>query len=191
MKKLLFFIFILFILFVSPSASAQEETASPRYAECDLCGYCVGKEPPSDWSRCQKCIYPQFGTLENANAAENKTVLINPETNLPPKQTAGSMYTQVGCLTTNLPDFTQPGAAASLVTTLLQSVIFPTVGGIAFLYVLYGAFIIATSQANPERLNQGKKTVIGAIIGVVFTIMSIFITNFVASNILKIPGFGN
>ena len=72
----------------------------------------------------------------------------------------------------------------------LLNIVFAMAGGIAFLYLLYGSFIIATSQANPERLNYGKRVVYGAIAGVIFTLGSVFLVKFIASGILKIPGFG-
>ncbi len=96
----------------------------------------------------------------------------------------------IGCLRTNLAGgFTERGAAAGVVQTLLN-LIFSAVGGIAFLYLLYGAFLVLTSQADPERLNQGKRVVYGAVIGLIFTITSVFLINFIASGVLKIPGFG-
>jgi len=68
--------------------------------------------------------------------------------------------------------------------------VFSVAGGIAFLYLIYGAFIITTSQSNPERLNYGRRVVYGAITGLIFTLGSVFIVKFIASGILKIPGFG-
>lgn len=94
----------------------------------------------------------------------------------------------IGCIKTDL-GFTEQEAASSVTQTLLN-IIFGIVGGVAFLYLIYGSFIILTSQSNPERLNYGKRLVFGAIIGVVFTLASVFIVNFIASGILRIPGFG-
>ena len=67
--------------------------------------------------------------------------------------------------------------------------IFSLAGGLAFIYLMYGGFIILTSQADPEKLNYGKRLLYGAGVGLIITIGSVFIVNFVGSGILKIPGF--
>jgi len=99
------------------------------------------------------------------------------------------MYTMIGCIKTNLNDFTQEGAASSVVQKLLDF-LFSIAGGIAFLYLLYGSYLVMTSKADPTKLQQGKRVILGAIIGVVFAVGAVFIINLLASGILKIPGFG-
>jgi hypothetical protein len=119
------------------------------------------------------------------------SLLIDPETNLPPTHVPGKQYTFLGCLGSgNVGGFTQEGAMGGVAQSLLN-IIFSFAGGIAFLYLLYGSFILATSQANPERLNYGRRVLYGAIAGLIFTIGSVFIVKFIASGILKIPGFGS
>lgn len=160
----------------------REVIAQNRYASCDACGLCQKDgqlfPTPGSWEACRDCIYPGASGME--------TLLIEPTAGIPPTPAIGQHYTSLGCINTALGDFTQPGAAAGL-STLLLGFIFRIAGGIAFLYLLYGAFLILTSQSNPERLEQGKKTVFGAVVGLVFVLMSVFITNFVANQILKIP----
>ncbi len=95
----------------------------------------------------------------------------------------------IGCIQTNLNDFTREGAAGGLVQTIL-TLIFSAGGGIAFLYLLYGSFLILTSQADPERLNHGKRVIYGALIGIIFTVGAVFIITLIGNNILRIPGFG-
>jgi hypothetical protein len=157
-----------------------------RYAACDLCGYCSRNQTvPQSWSACQKCLYPN---IANTDPAANETLLINPETNLPTTPMPGRSYTFLGCIEGG-GGFTQSGAGGGVVQKILN-IIFSMAGGIAFLYLLYGAFVIATSQADPEKLNYGKRLVYGAIVGLIFTLGSVFIINFIASGVLKIPGFG-
>lgn len=188
MKKV--FLFILVFLLsagIINNVLSQAPTVDPntlRYAACDLCGYCPPNPAPQSWSACQKCLYPEI----NPDPAVMDSLKVDPETNLPIAPVPGRQYTFLGCLGGSN-GFTQEGAAGSVVQSLLN-IVFSMTGGIAFLYLLYGAFVITTSQANPERLNYGKRVVYGAIAGLIFTLGSVFIVKFVASGVLKIPGFG-
>lgn len=177
-------IIIILILLATLTAVAQKITAQDRYAVCDLCGYCPPNNPPSTWEKCQQCIYPDA----SSDPQTKETLRIDPATNLVPTPRIGRQYTMIGCIRSDLGSFRSEGAAAGVVQALLN-IIFSTAGGLAFLFVLYGGFIIATSQSNPERLGYGKKIVYGAIVGLVFTLLSVFIVNLIAGGILKIPGF--
>ena len=179
-KFIIIIIFITFIKIVTMGVFAQT-----RYAACDLCGYCPPNPAPQSWPSCQKCLYPGIPS----NPSTNASLLVNPNTNLPPTPMPGRQYTFLGCLGGGTGGFTKAGAAGGVIQSLLN-IVFSTAGGIAFLYLIYGSFIIATSQANPEKLNYGKRVVYGAIVGLIFTLGSIFIINLIASGILKIPGFG-
>jgi len=116
-----------------------------------------------------------------------ETLIIDPETNLPVSAASGKQYTFLGCISSGTESF-QEGGAGNVVQTLLKT-IFSVVGGIAFLYILYGSFIIASSQNDPERLNYGKRVIYGAIAGLIFSLTSVMLVNIVAGQILKIPGF--
>jgi len=171
--------------------SAQPTNAQSRYATCDVCGYCPDSypTPPTKWASCAKCLYPSLYPLEGTpDPVQKQSLLIDDATNLPPQTAKGHIYTVFGCIKTDLNDFTQTGAAQSLVQVLLN-VIFITAGGVAFLYLIYGSFILITSQADPERLAYGKRVVLGAIIGLAFTLGSVFVINLLASNVLGLPGF--
>jgi hypothetical protein len=181
MKKI--FILILFSFFLTTFANHQT-FAQTRYAACDLCGYCPPNPAPQSWSACQKCIYPNI----NPDPAAMDSLKVDPETNLPTAPVLGRQYTFLGCIKNN-EGFGNEGAIGGVVQTILN-IIFSLSGGIAFLYLLYGSFIVVTSQANPERLNYGKRVIYGAIAGLIFTLGSVFLVQFSASGILKIPGFG-
>ena len=180
MKKIFLFILIFLLL----AGTVSNVLAQTRYAACDLCGYCPPNPAPQSWPACQKCLYPNI----SSDPSTMESLIIDPVTNLPPPPTAGKQYTFLGCLGGG-GGFTNEGAAGEVVQSLLN-IIFSISGGIAFLYLLYGSFIIATSQSNPEKLNYGKRVVYGAIAGLIFTLGSVFVVNFIASGILKIPGFG-
>lgn len=182
-----FFVFVIFLLsFFFFVSSMVGLTAAPadRYAACDLCGYCPPDLLPSSWENCRQCLYPDADN----NSSIKDTLRVDPTTNTGPTPYQGRQYTVIGCIRSDLGSFQQEGAAASVVQRLLD-VIFGIVGGLAFLYLIYGSFVVLTSQAEPERLNYGKRLIYGAIIGLVFSLLSVFIVNFLASGILKIPGF--
>jgi len=63
-------------------------------------------------------------------------------------------------------------------------------GGIAFLLIVYSAFMIMTSQGNPERLKAGQELLTSAIAGLIMLIFSVFILEVIGVDILKLPEFG-
>lgn len=191
MKKALLcfcFLFIFTVFFGSVFAAATPTpTQGPRFSACDLCGYCPPNPAPQSWSACQKCLYPNI----NPDPTAQDSLRVDPTTNLPITPVPGHQYTFLGCITTGASGGSfEQGGAGNVVQTLLQ-IVFSTVGGIAFLYLIYGAFIIITSQNDPEKLNYGRRTIYGAIAGLFFSLLSIMIVNFIANQILKVPGFGS
>lgn len=182
-KKIFFAIFILTTFYLILNTSPV--LAQTRYAACDLCGYCPPNPVPQSWESCRRCLYPDV----SSDPSTMESLVVDPETNLPISAVAGKQYTFLGCLGGGGSGFAQEGAAGGVVQSLLN-IVFAATGGIAFLYLLYGSFVITTSQANPERLNYGRRVVYGAIAGLIFTLGSVFIVKFIASGILKVPGFG-
>jgi len=179
---------------------------SANFVTCDACGYCpvvingsapsCGPDPtfgpvPGNWTTCVKCLYPGlYPTGSTPNAAQCDTVRIAPATLLPPTPYVGRQYTMIGCLTsTGGFQNDKNTGASSFVQALFDLLVFRITGGIAFLYLMYGAFLVLTSQAEAERLNQGKRVIMGAVIGLIFTLGSVFIVNLIGSGILRLPGF--
>ena len=179
---LIFFLFVSMALFLPKQAFSQN-----RYAACDLCGLCQKNgavvSTPQSWESCRACLYPTPG------ADSFYTLLIDPTTNAAPTPFPGRQYTMIGCIQTNLGGFTSSGAVASVAQPILN-IVFSLASGIAFLYLIYGGYLLITSQADPERLDHGKRVVTGAIIGLIFTLSSVLIINLLASGVLRIPGFG-
>lgn len=184
MKKTLslFFLVVFLFLFFNNLVFSQE-----RYASCDLCGYCpeANPNPPSNWQKCVQCLYPGAST----DPTTKQTLIIDPATNLPPTPYPGRHYTMIGCVQTSSGGFESQKGVISI-GQLFLNIIFSVVGGIAFLTFIYGIFVVMTSQNNPEKLDYGKRLIYGAIIGLVFSLSSVLIVRLIASNILKIPGFG-
>ena len=178
------FLFSNGLVFAQQTTPTTGPTSGPGFVSCDRCGYCPPNPAPSNWESCRQCLYPNVA----GPATTNTTLLIDQTTNQALPAQKGRMYTMFGCIATDLGSFQSEGAAASVVQTILN-LIFSITGGAALLALIYGAFLVLTSQAEPEKLNQGKRIIFGAIIGVVFTLGSVFLVNLLASGVLKIPGF--
>ncbi|PIV08420.1 hypothetical protein COZ40_01300 [Candidatus Roizmanbacteria bacterium CG_4_10_14_3_um_filter_39_13] len=198
MRRIIAIIFVLMVFAFVAYKSAF--AASTRYATCDACGLCPtvvnGEAPsctvdsvPGDWKRCVKCLYPEkYPSTSDPDPSNCDTLLIDDATNLPQSPVkVGRQFTMLGCITSGTGVGFKEGAP-SFVQALLN-VIFSLSGGLAFLYLMYGGFIILTSQADPEKLNYGRRLVTGSIVGLVFTIGSVFMVNLIGSGILHIPGF--
>lgn len=202
MKRALFVFFIIFLfLSFAPTLSAAD-----NFVTCDACGFCpviingasaaCSPDPtagpvPGNWTSCVRCLYPSlYPTTTTPDPALCDTVRIIPTTLLPPTPFVGRQYTMIGCLTsTGGFQNNRNTGASSFVQALFDLLVFRITGGIAFLYLMYGAFLVLSSQGEAERLNQGKRVIMGAVIGLIFTLGSVFIVNLIGSGILRLPGF--
>jgi len=63
-------------------------------------------------------------------------------------------------------------------------------GIISLICILYAAFILQTSQGNPEKIKKGQELLTSCIMGLMLILFSVFILKLIGVNILKIPGFG-
>jgi hypothetical protein len=217
MKHLIIFLlFTLLTVFLPFSSWALTPTPTPQpnVANCDVCGYCqdtkaaleerwtndLKRQGKTDqeiqnkiqeewqrwvenWEKCRNCLYPALTTYP---VEQNKTLEGLPTPN------PNRHYTMLGCIA--VPGTREDGSfdyeSMGLFIRQISGFFFNIVGGIAFLFLLYGAGIMATSQSDPEKLNQGKRIIYGAIVGLLFVLFSAFIFNFIAVEVLKIPGFG-
>lgn len=181
-------VLFLFLIIATTPVSAQ----APRLATCDRCGYCQGGAAPDNWRECAACLYPT-PAANSAGPTANKTleISLNSDSNVEeaPTPYPGNYYTMVGCVSTDLNDFTKRTAAGSVVETLFN-VLFSMGGGVALLYLIYGSFLVLTSQADPEKLDHGRRTIYGAIVGIVFIAVSVLLIKTIGVNFLRIPGFG-
>lgn len=63
-------------------------------------------------------------------------------------------------------------------------------GLVALLCIIYSAFILQTSEGNPEKLKNAQEILTSCIMGLVLIIFSVFLLRLIGIDILKIPGFG-
>jgi len=177
MRKIIVFLTVIFfVFFITKNLSAQ-----PRYAVCDLCGYCPPQPAPQSWDSCRNCLYPGI----SSDPTTKESILIDPVSNSAPTTVPGKQYTYLGCIGEGT-SFAEEGVGAGVIQPILN-ILFSAVGGIAFLFLLYGIAVVTTSQADPGKLNYGKRIIYGAIIGLIFSLSSVLIVKTIFSNILKIP----
>ena len=64
------------------------------------------------------------------------------------------------------------------------------IGMVAFLFLIYGGYHVLTSGGNPDKLQKGKEYIIYSIVGLLLAFLGYVFIQFIAVNILRIPGFG-
>jgi type IV secretion system pilin len=89
-----------------------------------------------------------------------------------------SINTALGCVPTEMNKF----------IPWLLNALFGIAGGIAFLLMVYGFILVATSSGDEKKMAGAKETISSALIGLLVCIFSIFILRLIAINILQIPG---
>lgn len=63
------------------------------------------------------------------------------------------------------------------------------IGGVALLAIMYGGFLILTSQGEPRKIQDGKQYIFYAIVGLFMAFAGFAIYGVIGGNVLKIPGF--
>ena len=88
------------------------------------------------------------------------------------------VWTGIGCLETKPKEFVQS----------LLSIAIGIGGGIAFLLIIYGSFILTTAAGVPDNIQKGREIIGSAISGLLFIIFSVVLLNLIGVQILQIPG---
>lgn len=68
--------------------------------------------------------------------------------------------------------------ALNIVDDLLQLIVYTTIG-----YIMYGGFLMMTSNGAPDKAARGRKTIMSAAIGLVIALASVALVNFISSKI--------
>lgn len=91
-----------------------------------------------------------------------------------------------GILKTDLGDIscTPTGFATSLYGIGLSFI-----GIVGLLFIVYGGFLILTSQGNQDQLRRGRAYITYSIIGVVLAVGGYALYQILAIDVIKIPGF--
>ncbi len=77
---------------------------------------------------------------------------------------------------------------ASLVSSIYQYGL-GLIGGVALVFIIYGGYLILSSQGEPDKLNIGRSYIIYSIVGLLLALSGFVFYQIVAQNILGIPGF--
>jgi len=150
-------------------------------ADCLLCTQLGSNQcGPSQCRACPFCPTPAYSLPDIVQICDQLTT----ENDLKGKcwncMNQGKVWTAIGCIST------EP-------TVFIKDYIFTIgvafAGAIAFLFFLYGTFLILTSAGNPERIEQGKQIIVSALSGLLLIIFSIFFLRIIGVDILQLPGF--
>lgn len=93
----------------------------------------------------------------------------------------GTITTDIGTI-----PCTPTGFAQSIYTIGLMFI-----GTAALLFIVYGGYLILTSQGSPDQISKGRSYITFAIIGIVVAISGYALYQILVLNVLKLPGFGN
>jgi hypothetical protein len=63
------------------------------------------------------------------------------------------------------------------------------VAGLAILMLIWGGYSILTSRGDPHQLNEGRSYIIYAITGLLLAIFGYVFFQYIAVDILRLPGF--
>lgn len=74
-------------------------------------------------------------------------------------------------------------------TTSLYGIGLSFIGVVALLFIVYGGFLILTSQGNPDQIRRGKAYITYSVVGVVLAISGYALYQILAIDVIKIPGF--
>ncbi|NTU46218.1 hypothetical protein HGA88_01185 [Candidatus Roizmanbacteria bacterium] len=125
-----------------------------------LAALCTPIKNNSERNECLTCV----GALGGSNSAQN----------------SGGIWTAVGCVDFQLSGFIEKNL-------LGMGIGFG--GAVASLCIIYAAFTMQTSRANPEKIKKAQEVLTSCIIGLLLIIFSIFILRLIGYDILMLPGF--
>jgi hypothetical protein len=91
-----------------------------------------------------------------------------------------SSWTVFGCVPANAQDF----------VTIILKLALGAGGGIAFLAMLFGGYVLLTSAGSFERIIEGKRILTYSAIGLLVIVFSVFILRLIGIEILGLPDFG-
>ncbi|OGH21327.1 MAG: hypothetical protein A2958_00815 [Candidatus Levybacteria bacterium RIFCSPLOWO2_01_FULL_38_13] len=63
------------------------------------------------------------------------------------------------------------------------------IGGVALLFIIYGGYLVLTSQGEPIQLEKGKSYIYYSIAGILLAVLGFVFIRVIAVDVLHIPGF--
>lgn len=140
---------------------------------------CIYGEPKGSGTGCE-CIATESADLNRAVAQMCYNYLGKSKEHSQCLSCAASdgMWTAIGCVPLKLQSF---------VSTFLLSTGIGLGGVIALLCIIYSAFMMQTSEGNPEKIKKAQENLTSCILGLLLIIFSVFILRLIGVDILKIP----
>ncbi|MBU3935246.1 hypothetical protein KJ909_01080 [Patescibacteria group bacterium] len=86
--------------------------------------------------------------------------------------------TALGCVPVSANDF----------VAWLLSWLFGVAGGIAFLLMIYGFIMMATTKGDPKAMQAARETIGSAVTGLLVSVFAVFLLRLITVDILHIPG---
>lgn len=63
------------------------------------------------------------------------------------------------------------------------------IGGLAVLFIIYGGYLLMTSQGDPRRVDSGKSYIMYSLIGLLLAIFGYVFMQIIVVDVLNLPGF--
>ena len=139
-------------------------------------------DPASPSCKCINAITPSPGYIGALNSFCQNQSKVSERNLCMQCANGGGVWSGIGCVKTDFKSFIEEtvfGLGIGLA------------GGFSLLCIIYAAFLMQSSQGNPEKLKKAQEMITSCIIGLMLIIFSVFILKLIGVNILRIPGFGN
>lgn len=138
-------------------------------------------DDPSDINcRCELEVTPTPGPIKALTEFCDNQTASNDKTACATCIQGGGVYTGMGCVQGSLDKF---------ISQTLFGWGIGLAGGMSLLCIIYAAFMMQSSQGNPEKLKKAQELITSCIMGLMLIIFSVFILKLIGVDILKIPGF--
>jgi len=92
----------------------------------------------------------------------------------------GGVWTGIGCVQGDIKGF---------IGKTVFGIGIGLAGTVSLLCIIYAAFMMQSSQGNPEKLKKAQELLTSCIMGFMLIIFSVFILRLIGVDILRIPGF--
>ena len=67
-----------------------------------------------------------------------------------------------------------------LIALALLNMLLRVAGMVALAFVIYGGFVYITSQGEPDKIAEARRTIVNALVGMIIAIMATWIVGFIA-----------
>lgn len=163
---------------ICSSSSAQSAKKNNSCSKpFDICDWCITKDTSkssSNKTQRPKTDKPQLKPLCDQLSSEFSGKCWECQ------RSGEKIWTAIGCI---------PISYTAVIKDVVLGIGVGIAGGVAFLYFLYGAFMILTSTGNAEKLEEAKQIITSALAGLILIIFSIFLLKTIGVDILQLPGF--